>query len=149
MVSKSGTDRTTIYRNLYEREDCPLQKELIPSFDALFYEPFYQFMRQQFLAHEMEIAHELGADIVSLLHICPAHNLDFRKVTSPDLAHLGETATGVWSKITGGSGPTLLEGGRFKAVHSENLFSGISSDRFPELKEWIEYIHQRYSMMNL
>jgi hypothetical protein len=42
---------------------------LIPHFDSLFFEPFYQFMRQQFLAHEMEKAHELGADEVNLLHI--------------------------------------------------------------------------------
>jgi hypothetical protein len=34
------------------------------AYDALFYEPFYQFMRQQFLAHEMELVHEMGADRV-------------------------------------------------------------------------------------
>jgi hypothetical protein len=39
-------------------------------------------MRQQLLAHEMEKAHELGADIVSLLHFSPAHNKDFMRVTS-------------------------------------------------------------------
>jgi Fic family protein len=54
-----------IYRPLYQRDDCPLDKGLVPSFEALFYEPFYQFMRQPLLAHEMERAHELGADRVS------------------------------------------------------------------------------------
>ena len=81
----SGTDRTKIYEHLYIAEDCPISKDLLPNFDCLFFEPFYQFMRQQFLAHEMEKAHELGAEKVSLLHISPAHNKDFMRVTSPHL----------------------------------------------------------------
>ena len=40
-------------------------------------------MRQQFLSHEMEKAHELGVDIVSLMHIAPKHNHDFTRITSP------------------------------------------------------------------
>jgi hypothetical protein len=147
-VSKGGTDRTAIYRHLYDREDCPLRKELLPSFDALFYEPFYQFMRQQFLAHEMEKAHELGADMVSVLHISPAKNLGFRKVTSPGLAHLGETATGVWSKIAGGSGHTLHGDERFRAVHTEDLFLGVTSEQFPDLAAWLEYIRTRYAWVD-
>ena len=57
-IASSGTDRTAIYRPLYERSDFPLHKDLLPGFDTLFHEPFYQFMRQQCLAHEMERAHE-------------------------------------------------------------------------------------------
>lgn len=96
-IAKSGTDRREIYRWLYDQSDCLLNKEVL--FDALFYEPFYQLMRQQFLAHEMEKAHELGADVVSVLHIAPMHNTDFRRVASPALERLGETATGVWQRL--------------------------------------------------
>ncbi len=46
-IAKSGTDRTTIYKALFKRDDCPINKELLPDFDSLFYEPFYQFVRQQ------------------------------------------------------------------------------------------------------
>lgn len=59
--AKSGTDRTEIYRHLFEQEDCPIDKNLLPSFDALFYEPFYQLMRQQFLAHEMDRTYAKGS----------------------------------------------------------------------------------------
>jgi hypothetical protein len=48
--SDRGTDRMAIYAPLYERPDCPLNKELLPDFEALFFAPFYQLMRQQFLA---------------------------------------------------------------------------------------------------
>jgi hypothetical protein len=57
-IAASGTDRAEIYRHLFEKADCPIDKEILPGFDSLFYEPFYQFMRQQFLANEMEKAHE-------------------------------------------------------------------------------------------
>ncbi len=137
-VSKSGTDRTAIYRPLYERDDCPLNKELLPNFDALFYEPFYQLMRQQFLAHEMEKAQELGADIVSVLHIAPARNTDFHKITSPELEGLGETAIKVWEKL-------VRPEGRFLSVSVEGLFGNLTIEQIPEMQAWIEYVGERYA----
>lgn len=136
--SDSGTDRTEIYRHLFEREDCSIRKDILPSFDALFYEPFYQFMRQQLLAHEMEKAHELDADIVTVLHIAPAHNIDFCKVTSPELVNLGETATSIWRKL-------VKPDGRFISISTEQLFSSLFAGRFPEIKTWADYIRSRYS----
>jgi hypothetical protein len=117
-TAKSGTDRTEIYNHLFERDDCPVNKDLLPSFDALFYEPFYQFMRQQLLAHEMEKAHELDAEVVSLLHIAPSHNEDFRKVTSPKLRLLGESATDVWKKL-------VKTENRFISISTEQLFGKL------------------------
>jgi len=136
--AKSGTDRTKIYEHLYAAADCPLAKELIPNFDSLFYEPFYQFMRQQFLAHEMEKAHELGADIVSLLHISPAHNKDFMRVTSPDLRLMDLSATKVWQKL-------VKNPGRFVSEYTENIFSSFQVGLFPELQDWWQYIVMRYN----
>lgn len=137
-VARSGTDRTEIYKPLYLRDDCPLKKGLLPCFDSLFYEPFYQLMRQQLLAHEMEKAHELGADIVSVLHIAPARNTDFHRITSPELEKLGETATDVWTKLV------RLEG-RFISVSTERLFGNLSTEQVPEMQTWIEYIGKRYA----
>jgi hypothetical protein len=133
----SGTDRTGIYRHLFEKADCPINRDILPGFDALFYEPFYQLMRQQFLANEMEKMHEMGADVVSVLHIAPARNGDFRKVTSPELEKLGETATGIWKKL-------VKTEGRFMSVSTEKLFGNLSAEQLPEIKTWIEYIHARY-----
>lgn len=137
-IADSGTDRTKIYQHLFDQDDCPINKDLLPSFDSLFYEPFYQFMRQQFLAHEMEKAHELGADIVSVLHIAPAHNTDFRAITSPDLRHLGESATGVWKKL-------VKPNDRFVSISTEQVFGELPVERLPEIKSWAEYVGTRYS----
>ena len=136
-MAKSGTDRTAIYAPLFEREDCPLHKKLLPGFEALFYEPFYQLMRQQLLAHEMERANELGAEIVTLLHIAPEHNGDFKRVTSPELRPLGESATEVWNRL-------LLHPNRFASVSTEEMFTELNMERFPELVEWWKYITARY-----
>lgn len=136
-MAKSGTDRTEIYRPLFERNDCPIDKSLVPSFDALFIEPFYQFMRQQFLANEMEKAHELGADVVSVLHIAPAVNTDFDRITSQDLAGLGEKATSVWKNL-------LTVQDRFISISTEHLFGTLPLEQLPQMRAWLEYIGARY-----
>lgn len=137
-TAKSGTDRTAIYRPLFKQDDCPINKELLPSFNSLFYEPFYQFMRQQFLAHEMERAHELGADKASVLHVAPACNPDFQRVTSPELQPIGSTATGVWKRL-------VMPSDRFMSISTEQLFGGLSVDQFPEMQAWQEYVAARYA----
>jgi len=139
-IADSGTDRTKIYRPLFESADCPINKDILPSFDSLFYEPFYQFMRQQFLANEMEKAREMGADVVSILHIAPAHNNDFRKVTSPELEKLGESTTSVWKKL-------VKTENRFISVSVEQLFGVLSETQLPESKSWIEYVNARYKWL--
>lgn len=135
--AESGTDRTAIYRKTFEREDCPIDKSLLPTFECLFYEPFYQFMRQQFLAHEIERAHELEADEVSVLHVAPARNCEFQKVTSPDLRALGDTATGIWKKL-------VTPPDRFISVSTEQLFGSLSVSQLPEMQAWLDYIFSRY-----
>ncbi len=137
-VAKSGTDRSKIYEHLFQREDFPLNKELLPSFDSLFYEPFYQFMRQQALAHEMEMARELDADIVSLLHIAPAMNKEFQRVTSPPLADKGETVTQIWKDLQ-----RIPD--RFHSISTEEMFSRFPIQGYPAFTPWWEYIASRYS----
>lgn len=136
--ASSGTDRKEIYWHLYDRDDCPIDKNLLGNFDYLFYEPFYQLMRQQFLAHEMERAGELGADRVSLLHLSPAANQDFKKVTSPQLEHLGDSPTRIWAKLMRGND-------RFAAWDLEGLFGNFEAEDFPELKDWFAFLVERYA----
>lgn len=85
----------------------------------------------------MEKAGELGADIVSLLHIAPTANRDFRRVTSPGLREVGETAVEVWKRL-------VCTPDRFKSVGTEALFDEMDTGRFPEMKPWWDYISERY-----
>jgi hypothetical protein len=139
-LAASGTDRTAIYQHLLEDDGFVVRKDRLPGFEALFYEPFYQFFRQQSLAHKMEYSRELGADRVSLLHIAPAHNLDFREVTSPSLRPLGDTAIEVWKAL-------LAQPDRFTSVSTESLFRPILAEKHPDLREWWDYVSERYTWL--
>ncbi len=138
VFARSGRNRADIYRRFFQSNECPLIRERIPAFEDLFYEPFYQLMRQQFLAREMEQAHEQQADTVSLLHIAPAKNLDFRRITSPALQTLGASATEVWGKL-------VRDRSTFTSVSTEALFGRFDRSVFPELASWWDYISARYS----
>jgi hypothetical protein len=137
-IANSGTDRSAIYHPLYEHDDFPLDKTRLSHFDDLFYEPFYQFMRQQLLANEMEKARERGAATVSVLHICPNNNAAFQKVTSPNLRQFGTSAVKVWDKL-------LVKPEKFLHVDTKNLFVPSVVDAFPALNSWWQYITERYS----
>ena len=124
-----------MYRHLYDRPDCPLDKTKVSNFCDPFYEPFYQFLRQH--AHEMELAHELESDLVTVLHVAPAHNRDFHRVTSPGLQQLGDSSIKVWKGL-------MRQPDRFVSVFTEALFDDYPVDTHPELATWWQYINQRH-----
>lgn len=136
-IANSGTDRRKIYQHLFDDVNCVVDMDLLQGIDALFYEPFYQFMRQQFLAAKMERAHEMGADVVSLLHISPNANDGFKQITSPSLSGLGATPTEIWKRL-------VKPEGRFISVHTEDLFKGFVTE---ELQDWKAYMQDRYTWL--
>jgi hypothetical protein len=110
---------------------------------TLFYEPFYQLMRLQLLAQEMELNHEMGADIVSVLHVTPEANKEFsRSVHSPELVkkYPGLDVINIWKEIVGDS--------RFTSLAVEDLLHLI--DRFSSTDEqsWTDWLKTRYAFGN-
>ena len=140
IAKKSGTNRMDTYRHLYDSPGCPLDKTHLSNFCDLFYEPFYQFLRQQLLAHEMEMAHELESDLVTVLHVAPAKNRDFHRVTSPGLQRLGDSSIEVWKGL-------MRQPDRFVSVSTEALFGEFPIDTHPELATWWQYISHRYQWL--
>lgn len=134
---ESGARRHAIYQEFFEAANGPIDTSKVPDYLDLFYEPFYQMMRQQLLAHEMERRRELGAEVVTVVHICPSRNTDFQRITSPNLAPLGDSATGVWKRL-------LRKLERFVEVHTEDLFQSFDVSAFPALVDWYNYIEGRY-----
>ena len=141
-ISKSGTDRRDIYRHLYNSPGCPLDKTKVPDFSDLFYEPFYQLLRQQLLAREMEQARELECELVTVLHVSPASNRDFHRVTSPGLQPLGDSSIEIWKGL-------VRPPDRFLSVSTEDLFGDFPVDSHPELADWRRYIGERYPWLQL
>ncbi len=130
-ISKNGTDRIKIYQPLLEADDCPIDTQrFVGRFEALFYEPFYQLMRLQLLARAIEKAHWQGVGEVAVLHVAPARNLDFQRVTSNALKPIGNRVIDVWKEL-------VRVQDRFVSVATEALWSRFSTDNFSDLADRI------------
>ena len=141
-LGPSGATRLRIYKPLLKNSGLRLGKNV--KFEDLFFEPFYQMMRLQLLAAAMERpipgenAGEMGANIVSDLHVSPAANAGLRTTgTSPALKDLGNSIYEVWDQIA----PEK----RFCHVDSENLIDIATSEATPAgFDKWAEWMKKRY-----
>ena len=129
------TDRLDrIYRPHLEHPDCQITLGTVEH-DALFFDPFDQLMRQQLLCSAMERENEMGADIVSLLHVAPKANSELvDRVTSPLLEEFGSDIHGIWSRLTTPE--------RFKGVYVEDLLPVVC--RNAPTQGTVEYLQLRY-----
>ncbi|MFZ6036885.1 MAG: PGN_0703 family putative restriction endonuclease [Bacteroidota bacterium] len=86
----SGATRKNRYDTLIDDKDSPIKRTV--SVDNLYYEPFYQIMRQTLLAWKMtkNKANELNADDWLHFDVIPENNLNLRyQVPAPDLIQTG------------------------------------------------------------
>jgi len=137
--SGSPCDRLDrIYRRSLELRDSQIRLPGGITFEDLFFDPFDQMMRHQLLASAMEREHEMGADVVSLLHISPQANRELRnRITSPGLRGLGATIYEVWRQ--------LVAADRFTSVNVEDLLRILVEH--PPDPEWADDIIRRYGGM--
>jgi len=114
-----------------------LDQTLVGNFEDLFYDPFDQLIRLQFLAREMERARELGAERVTLVNIAPAANPDILTVTAPGLRALGSTVPEIWHRL-------VRPADRSVTITTEELFRAFPLEHWPDLRPWWAYVTGRY-----
>lgn len=107
--------KTATRRRRYERAwrdpDGPVRADLL-DFELVLDEPFYQLVRQQLLAHELEKTHAEGADRVRVVHVSPPGNIDYQaSLPLPEHRALGSSVSDAWSVL-------LRHPDRFLAVDS-------------------------------
>ena len=137
-IGKSGESRRKTHSPLFEAANSPIRGKLGIELDDLLIEPFYQHLRQQFLAAEMERARELDFDTVTCLHVSPRANREFHEgVTAPKLREFGETVGEAWNAI-------LVKPERYRSAAYEDLFSAVAAAGDPELVGWEQYQRTRY-----
>jgi len=67
---------------------------------ALYYEPFYQLMRQTLLGWKMVQNRECQCDELLHLHVIPSGNVELRdRVTSPGLRSKGSNMSEAWKSV--------------------------------------------------
>jgi hypothetical protein len=131
-ISRRGTNRVATYAPLLAAPDCPVRVQE-PAW--LFYEPYYQLMRQTLLAWQMTKAREFGASEWIHAHIVPEGNVALRNRVdgcAPDLK--GVTMADAWRSV-------LRERGRYR------LFSpaGIVPSEVPQQwQAWRTWLKDRY-----
>ena len=109
-VNKYIPDRYNIYNTLLDEEKCPVRA---PNYESLYYEPFYQLMRQTLLGWKMIQAGEYSCDEYIHIHVIPENNVELRnRVTSPELK--GDTMSEAWKSV-------LREPGRYKVIPPEEF----------------------------
>jgi hypothetical protein len=134
----SNEVRAERYRELMFAPDGPIRVDLNLKLDDFFWEPFYQLLRQQMLAFQMEKACEAATQCVRVLHISPAGNLRLHAVTSPALKQFGEDAFAVFAKM-------LVHDDRFIARTIEQAFGPLIAE-MPQ-DPWAAYLAGRYAFL--
>lgn len=140
-LNKGIEVRKQNYFKAFRRSEGVFRRHDDSFYSALFFEPFYQLMRLQLLAQEMEYHKEMEADIVTVLHICPQANTDFRdRVTSPELAKMFPRigTLGIWKE--------LVPDHKFRSISVEDLLDIISKNVEVKDKEWANYLEKRYRL---
>ena len=111
-------------------------------FSELFYDPFDQMLREQLLADQIQKMQKEDdrIDIVTVLHLAPKQNSEIEKITNAKLLSLGETVTEIWGKI-------VDDDDKFIHYSLEEFFNNFQYKKYDDLKEWWEYISERYHFL--
>jgi hypothetical protein len=117
----------------------PIKNDQGLQLEDFFWEPFYQLMRQQLLAHQMEKHGE--ADRVMVLHLSPRGNHKLHRVTAPRLRELGlgDDAFAVFRSL-------LASPNRFVDRRIEDVFKPLFASRPPD-DPWCDYLQSRYQFL--
>lgn len=136
---KREAERLRRYADKAYAPEGPLAPEAEVEIKDLFWEPFYQLIRQQMLAHRMQAAHETGAERVRVLHIAPAANRALRRVTAPALRERGDDAFAVYRSL-------LASPDDFISRSTESLFAPLIAAA-PADDNWANYLRSRYGFV--
>lgn len=140
--------RKQTYRKAYHRRSGGVfENQDNALYDALFVGPFYQLMRLQLLAQEMEVGDlgkELQADVVTVMHVTPEANQEFREfVPSPSLKNTymkdrfpNKGTLDIWKE--------LVPAEKFMSLSTEALLELLVREAPSTHAAWVAYLEQRY-----
>jgi hypothetical protein len=132
-ISDKGTQRIETYRPLLEEPNCPIR---LGDHERLFFDPYYQLMRQTLLGWQMARHQEFGATEWVHVHVAPERNVQLLQiVTSPQLSAF-RTMEAAWKSV-------LVVPERYQLVYPHDVLPSLGLDT--ELNEWLLWMNHRYS----
>lgn len=124
--------RAEVYDRWILDQESPFTAGLDPR--ALYYEPFYQMMRQTLLGWLIVRHGDLGCSSFRHVHVVPEGNREFHdRVTSPGLS--GRTVTEAWGRV-------LKEPQHYLPVTPEELLAPVAT--CPDTASHLGYLRDRY-----
>lgn len=131
--------RVARYDNLIFTPNGPVDAHLRLALTDFFYEPFYQLLRQQMLAWQMQKAREDRSKRVCVLHISPAANTALKAVTAPALRRFSDDAMTAYASV-------LVHREDFIPRSTETLFGPLLA--VGRRGEWADYLIGRYEFLS-
>ena len=129
--SKYIPERYNIYNPFLLEQSCPIKTD---SFEKLYYEPYYQLMRQTLLGWKMTEEGEYDCDEYIYLHIIPINNKELRlRITSSNLA--GQDMSDAWKRV-------LVNSEKYKVFSPEELFEPLKYEK--DVQSLLNYLKKRY-----
>lgn len=124
-------ERAKIYDRFFDDSSCPIK---VKEKKSLYYEPFYQLMRQTLLSWKMTKAQEYGCDEYMHIHVIPKENKELLDVnTSPLLKGIGLEEA--WKSV-------LKDPETYIIIDPQALLAPVTS--LPETKSILTYLGGRY-----
>ncbi len=131
LKGEPGKQRWETYIDLLKHEECPIK---LRNFEDLYYEPFYQMMRQTLLGWQMTKRNEYGSEDWVHIHVIPNANKELREtITSPGLS--GKDITAAWRAA-------LKQPEKYLAIDPKEFLSPIFE--CPDTKAITTYLEKRY-----
>jgi hypothetical protein len=137
--------RWKIYNPLMEDGNAPINSDAarfsdIEPFKPLYYEPFYQLMRQTLLSWKMVDANEYGADDYLHLHIVPDENREMLEgITSEKLqktdANTPLDMQEAWESV-------LKDASKYRRISPKDFLEPLNDGK--DTKSLLQYLKKRY-----
>ena len=129
--SKYIPARSNVYDPVLEQDGSPIKTK---GSESLYYEPFYQLMRQTLLLWKMVENDEFNCVRFLHMHVIPLENVALRNtITSPLLD--GNSMSDAWKNV-------LQDPNRYNVITPEELLSAIAN--LPGKSSYYNYLKRRY-----
>ena len=137
-LRSDGTDHMAPYRELFYRDDTPIN--IAPPIEAFAAEPFYQLLRYQLLARQVEVHKADAINSASVLYIYISEYRCLERVIVPAFRGIGRNVFEVWGKL-------VKSQERFLPVTVDSLLAPLLEEPSPELAGWTAYLRERYKIL--
>ena len=129
---KAIPERTNIYNPYIQAPDSPFAAQV--NIPALYYEPFYQMMRQTLLGSQCAAHKDHNCTDYFHLHVIPENNTELRnKITSPGC--IGTDISDAWKKM-------LKNPDKYQTISPEDLLKPCES--LNDCNSIMSYLKRRY-----